>query len=55
VFWRSNKTGRVNHIAIYLGDRNVLEAVEPRVRIGGLGDRSTQTMMAEVVRPFGAA
>jgi hypothetical protein len=55
VFWRSNKTGKVNHIAIYLGRRNVLEAVEPRVRIGGLGDRSTQTMMPEVVRPFGAA
>jgi hypothetical protein len=55
VFWRSNKTGRVNHVAIYLGGGNVLEAVEPQVRIGSLGDRSTQTMMPEVVRPFGAA
>jgi cell wall-associated NlpC family hydrolase len=55
VFWRSNKTGRVNHVAIYLGDMNVLEAVEPHVRIGSLGNRSTQTMMPEVVRPFGAA
>jgi cell wall-associated NlpC family hydrolase len=55
VFWRSNETGRVNHMAIYLGHRNVLEAVEPQVRIGSLGDGSSQTMMPEVVRPFGAA
>jgi cell wall-associated NlpC family hydrolase len=55
VFWRSNETGRVNHVAIYLGDGNVLEAIEPQVHIGRLGDRSTQTMMPEVVRPFGAA
>jgi cell wall-associated NlpC family hydrolase len=52
VFWRSNETRRVNHLAIYLGGGNVLEAVEPRVRIGSLGDRSTQTMTPEVVRPF---
>jgi cell wall-associated NlpC family hydrolase len=55
VFWRSNETGRVNHVAIYLGGGNVLEAVEPRIRIGSLGDRSTQTMMPEVVRPFSPA
>lgn len=55
VFWRSNKTGRVNHVAIYLGGGKVLEAAEPRVRIGSVGDRPTQTMMPEVVRPFGAA
>jgi cell wall-associated NlpC family hydrolase len=55
VFWRSNETGRVNHVAIYLGAGSVLEAVEPRVRTGSLGDRSTQTMTPEVVRPFGAA
>lgn len=54
VFWRSNETGRVNHVAIYLGGGNVLEAVEPQVHIGRLGDRATQTMMPEVVRPFGA-
>jgi cell wall-associated NlpC family hydrolase len=54
VFWRSNETGLVNHVAIYLGDGKVLEAVEPRVGIGELGNRSTQTMMPEVVRPFGA-
>jgi cell wall-associated NlpC family hydrolase len=54
VFWRSKETGRVNHVAIYLGSGNVLEAVEPQVHIGRLGDRSTQTMMPEVVRPFGA-
>lgn len=55
VFWRSNETGRVNHVAIYLGGGNVLQAVEPRVEVGRLGDRATQTMMPEVVRPFGAA
>jgi len=55
VFWRSNATGRVNHVAIYLGDRKVLEAVEPQVHLGSLGNRSTQTMMPEVVRPFSAA
>jgi NlpC/P60 family len=55
VFWRGNEPGRVNHVAIYLGGGNVPEAVEPRVRIGGLGDCSTQTMMPEVVRPFSAA
>ena len=30
VFWRDNGTGRVNHIAIYLGNGRVLEAVEPQ-------------------------
>jgi NlpC/P60 family protein/putative peptidoglycan binding protein len=54
VFWRSNETGLVNHVAIYLGDGKVLEAVQPQARIGELGNRSTQTMMPEVVRPFGA-
>lgn len=54
VFWRSNETGQVNHVAIYLGDRKVLEAVEPRVRIGDLGARSTQTVMPQAVRPFPA-
>jgi hypothetical protein len=55
VFWRSNETGRVNHVAIYLGGGKVLEAIEPQVHIGRLGDRATQTMMPEVVRPVGAA
>lgn len=54
VFWRSNETGKVNHVAIYLGDGRVIEAIEPRVHLGRLGDRSSQTMMPEVVRPFGA-
>jgi hypothetical protein len=55
VFWRGNETGTVNHVAIYLGGGNVLEAVEPWVRNGSPGDRSTQTMMPEVVRPFSPA
>jgi len=55
VFWRSNETGRVNHVALYLGGGGVLEAIEPQVHIGRLGDRATQTMMLEVVRPFGAS
>jgi cell wall-associated NlpC family hydrolase len=52
VFWKSNATGRVNHVAIYLGGGRVLEAVEPKVRIGRLGHRSTQTLMPHAVRPF---
>jgi cell wall-associated NlpC family hydrolase len=52
VFWRSNTTGKINHVALYLGDGKVLEAVEPKVHIGRLTDRSTQAMMPDAVRPF---
>jgi hypothetical protein len=39
-------------VAIYLGRGQVLEAVEPRVRVGRLANRSTQTLMPHAVRPF---
>ena len=52
VFWRSKTTGRVNHMAISLGGTEVIEAVEPRVHFARTGDRATQVMMPEVVRPF---
>jgi cell wall-associated NlpC family hydrolase len=52
VFWRDDADGRVNHIAIYLGNGQVLEAIEPSVHVGRLTNRATQTMMPDVVRPF---
>jgi cell wall-associated NlpC family hydrolase len=52
VFWKNNDTGRVNHVAIYLGGGNTLEASGAKVHIDTLRNRSTQTMMPTVVRPF---
>jgi cell wall-associated NlpC family hydrolase len=52
VFWRNNTTQKVNHIGIYLGSGDVLEASGAKVHIGRLTNRSTQTMMPTVVRPF---
>jgi len=54
VFYRKNSTGRVNHVAIYLGRGRLLEAVEPRVHVTRfVVRRSTQTAAPTVVRPFG--
>ncbi len=55
IFYRSNETGRVNHIGIYLGRGQILEAVSgPNiVRIGKVTVfRYGQTAMPTVVRPF---
>jgi cell wall-associated NlpC family hydrolase len=52
VFWRNNTTQRVNHVGIYLGSGRTLEASGDDVHIGRLTNRSTQTMMPTVVRPF---
>ncbi len=54
VFWRSNSTGRVNHVAVYIGSGKVLEAASSagKVRIGTVANRSTQTLKPTVVRPF---
>lgn len=52
VFWRNNTTRKVNHVGIYLGSGRVLEASGAKVHIGRLNNRSTQTMMPTVVRPF---
>ena len=52
VFWRNRATGRVNHVAISLGGNDVIEAVEPQVHLAVTGDRATQAMMPDVVRPF---
>lgn len=56
IFYRSNATGRVNHVGIYLGDGKILEAVSGPdvVRIGTVTrKRYSQTVMPTVVRPFG--
>jgi len=52
VFWRSRATGKVNHVAIYLGHGRVLEAVTPRVHYARLANRRTQRLMPTAVRPF---
>ncbi|MGH8868627.1 MAG: NlpC/P60 family protein [Actinomycetes bacterium] len=53
IFYEKNSTGRVNHVAIYLGGGRMLEAVEPRVHVTRVVTyRSTQTMKPTVVRPF---
>ncbi len=54
VFFTSNRTGRVNHVALALGKHRVIEAVEPVVRIGPLADRSSQRLHAVAIRPFTA-
>jgi hypothetical protein len=54
VFYRSNSTGKINHVGLYLGGGKLLEAVSPKVRVGTANaSRSTQTRMPMVVRPFG--
>ncbi|HUR74095.1 MAG TPA: NlpC/P60 family protein [Sporichthya sp.] len=55
IFYRSNSTGKVNHIGIYLGDDRILEAVSgpDTTRIGTVTRyRYGQTVMPTVVRPF---
>jgi cell wall-associated NlpC family hydrolase len=52
VFFTSNRTGKVNHVALALGPSRVIEAVEPEVRIGPLADRSSQRLHAVAIRPF---
>jgi cell wall-associated NlpC family hydrolase len=52
VFWKNNRTQRVNHIAIYLGAGQTLEASGSKVHVDRLRDRSSQTLMPTVVRPF---
>ncbi len=55
IFYRSNSTGKVNHIGIYLGDGKILEAVSgpDTTRIGTVTtSRYGQTVMPTVVRPF---
>lgn len=55
VFFTSNRTGKVNHVALSLGKHRVIEAVEPVVRIGPLADRSSQRLHAVAIRPFSGA
>lgn len=55
IFYRSNSTGKVNHVGIYLGNGQILEAVSgpDLVRIGTVTKtRYSQTVMPTVVRPF---
>jgi cell wall-associated NlpC family hydrolase len=52
VFWKNNRTQRVNHIAIHLGAGKTVEASGSKVHLDRLRDRSSQTLMPTVVRPF---
>lgn len=55
LFWRSDDTGRVSHVAIFLGRGRVLEAVSSvdRVRVARISTvRPGKTIMPTVVRPF---
>ena len=53
VFWRRDSTGRVNHVALYLGKGRILEAKGEDVHTSPLWRTSdTQTIMPTVVRPF---
>ncbi len=55
IFYRSNETGKVNHVGIYLGNGRILAAVSgpDTTRIGTVTTRRyTQTIMPTVVRPF---
>lgn len=55
IFYRSNSTGKVNHVGIYLGNGRILEAVSGpnTTRIGKVTRlRYGQTVMPTVVRPF---
>lgn len=52
VFFTSNRTGAVNHVALALSRHRVIEAVEPVVRVGPLADRSSQRLHAVAIRPF---
>ncbi len=53
VFYTNNSTGRINHVAIYLGGGQLLEAAGSNVHVAPLTHtRSTQTIVPEVVRPF---
>ena len=55
IFYRSNETGKVNHVGIYLGNGRILEAVSgpDTTRIGTVTRlRYGQTVMPTVVRPF---
>ena len=52
VFFTSNRSGKVNHVALALGPSRVIEAVEPEVRIAPLADRSSQRLHGVAIRPF---
>lgn len=52
VFWAKASTGRMQHVAIYLGNGKVIEAIEPRVHIGTFSDRTSAWLMPFAIRPF---
>lgn len=52
VFFTSTRTGEVNHVALVINRSQVIEAVEPQVRVGPLADRSSQRLHAVAIRPF---
>lgn len=53
VFYRSNRTGQVNHVAIFIGNGQVVEARGSSVAVRPYARTLTgQTVMPDVVRPF---
>lgn len=52
VFYESRQTGVVNHVALLIGGHKVIEAVEPKVRIGPRKGRDTVRLHKVAIRPF---
>ncbi len=53
IFYTSATTGAVNHVALYLGGNNMLEAKHRDVHVTVVADHYTnQTIAPDVVRPF---
>ena len=53
VFYTSDTTGAINHVAFYLGDNHMLEAKHKDVHITVVSDHYTnQSIAPDVVRPF---
>jgi cell wall-associated NlpC family hydrolase len=52
VFWTLAGTHTVEHVAIYVGHGQVIEAVRPRVRLGSVSGHTDLNRVSRVVRPF---
>lgn len=52
VFWRSTATGKINHVAIALGDGRTVEASGDAVHLDTIRQRRGQRLVTSVVRPF---
>lgn len=53
IFYTSDRTGAVNHVALYLGSHQMLEARDKDVHVTTVADHFTNhTIAPDVVRPF---